>query len=236
MVDSFLGDNPRGIMNQQLENNSPHPPLSARSTGLAALVENARHALSLTCMESTHALVAAVEAKDPHTRAHSHTVAKYAVAIGTKLQLPPAELATLRTAALLHDIGKIGIPDAILTKPGPLTADEKRIVQRHPEAALEIIRGVSFLSAERPLILHHHERYDGTGYPARLKGDEIPLGARIIAIADALDAMLSTRSYKPAYDLPRVRAEITAGSCRQFDPLVARAAFALLNDLESLPD
>lgn len=207
---------------------------------MAGMVENARRALRITCLESTEALVAAVEAKDPFTRAHSHAVARYARAIGRRMELPDAHMHSLYVAGLLHDIGKIGIPDAVLTKPGPLTAEERRIVQRHPRAALEIIGGVGFLRAERPLILHHHERYDGTGYPARLAGEHIPLGARILAIADALDTMLSPRSYKPAYDRARVREEIQRGAGGQFDPQVVRAALALMTDLdagaEQVPD
>ena len=200
---------------------------------LALLVEHARQELRLTCMESTRALVAAVEAKDPHSRLHSHTVSRYAVAIAHRMGLSSSMVQSVGTAALLHDIGKIGIPDAILTKPGPLTAEERRIVERHPEAALEIIGHVSFLAAERPFILHHHERFDGTGYPSKLKGMDIPLGARIIALADALDAMFSTRSYKPAYDMPRVRAEISKASGGQFDPDMAQAALSMLHGATS---
>ena len=151
--------------------------------------------------ESTRAMVAAIDARDPYTRAHSVSVAAYAEAIGRRMGLSGLVLESLRKAALLHDIGKIGVPDAILTKPGPLTADEFNTVKRHPEIAIEILGHLSFLEKQLPLILHHHERYDGRGYPSGLIGDRIPIGARILAVADALDTMFSPRTYKSAYKI-----------------------------------
>jgi len=198
--------------------------------GVSHWMERLRQHLRSTYVESTRALVAAVEAKDPHTRAHSLTVAGYAEGIGKRMQLPARLIETLRVAALLHDVGKIGLPDAILTKPGPLTDAEFDIVKRHPETALEILGHVSFLTDERPLILHHHEHYDGTGYPVGLVGDRIPIGARILATADALDTMFSPRSYKGPYTIDRVRAELTAGAGRQFDPAVADATLRWLSE------
>ena len=189
-----------------------------------------REHLKSTYVESTRALVAAVEAKDPYTQKHSFTVAAYAEAIGKRMKLAPRMVETLRAAALLHDVGKIGVPDAILTKPGPLTEKEFEVIKRHPEIALEILGHVSYLTDERPLILHHHERYDGTGYPDGLAGDRIPIGARILAVADALDTMFAPRSYKEPYPLSRVRAELTAGAGSQFDPQVAEAALGWLDD------
>lgn len=183
-------------------------------------VDRLRLHLRSTYVESTQALVAAVEAKDPYTRTHSQTVATYAEAIAGRMGFPPRMIETLRAAALLHDVGKIGVPDAILTKPGPLTDKEFNIIKRHPETALEILSPVSFLSDERPLILHHHERYDGRGYPSGLGGHDIPIGARILAVADALDTMFSARTYKQAYAINRVQAELRGGADRQFDPAV----------------
>jgi putative nucleotidyltransferase with HDIG domain len=184
--------------------------------------------------ESTRAMVAAIDARDPYTRVHSVSVAAYAEAIGRRTGLSAPVLASLRKAALLHDIGKIGVPDAILTKPGPLTADEYDTVKRHPEIAIEILGHLSFLEEQLPLILHHHERYDGRGYPSGLVGERIPIGARILAVADALDTMFSARSYKPAYKIDQVRAELIAGSGRQFDPAVVQATLALLDEQPSL--
>jgi len=201
--------------------------------GIAHWMRRIRQQLRSTHLQSTRALIAAVEAKDPYTRAHSVTVADYAETIARRMDLPPALVQKVHAAALLHDIGKIGVPDAILTKPGPLTGAEFEVVKRHPRTAFEILEHVSFLADERPMILHHHERYDGAGYPCALAGTEIPVGARVLAVADALDTMLSPRSYKPAFDVEHVRAEIAAGAGRQFDP---HAAAVTLRWLEEAPD
>ncbi len=131
---------------------------------------------------------------------------------------------------MLHDIGKIGVPDAILTKPGRLTDEEFDVIRKHPETALDILGHVSFLTDERPLILHHHEHYDGNGYPHGLGGDRIPIGARVLALADAIDAMFSSRSYKPAYDTARVRSELQHCAGRHFDPDVAEVALGCIDD------
>lgn len=189
-----------------------------------------RQHLRCTYLESIQALVAAVEARDPYTRAHSLTVATYAEAIGRRIGLRGAMLEAVHSAGLLHDVGKLAVPEAILTKPGPLTPDEFELVKRHPTTAMDILRQVSFLNAEKPMILHHHERFDGTGYPSGLVGDRIPIGARVVAFADALDTMLSPRTYKPAYDLPRVRHELAVGSGRQFDPVIVDAATRWLDE------
>lgn len=189
-----------------------------------------RHAWLL---ESTHALVAAVEAKDPFTRDHSVNVAEMAVGIGRRMKLPSRLLTTLRIAALLHDVGKIGVPDAILQKPGPLTDAEFEIIKTHPRQAVRILRPLRLLADARRIILHHHERFDGGGYPQGLRGEQIPIGARILCVADSVDAMLSPRSYKAAYALDRVRDELSRGSGRQFDSRVAAVAMEWLNERES---
>jgi putative nucleotidyltransferase with HDIG domain len=195
--------------------------------------ERLRQHVRSTYVESTRALVAAVEAKDPHTRSHSLTVATYAERIGERMRLHARRIETLRVAALLHDVGKIGVPDAILTKPGPLTDEEFGIIKRHPETALEILGHVSFLTDERPLILHHHERYDGTGYPGGLAADHIPIGARILAVADALDTMFSPRTYKKPYTIDRVTTELRVGAGRQFDPAVTETTLRWLAEAPS---
>ncbi len=202
------------------ETGSPSASCRNVANGVTRWIENLRCHLRSTCTELTQSLVAAVEAKDPYTRSHSQAVADYAVAIGRRMGLSESELQTLRDAALLHDVGKIGVPDAILTKPGPLTREEFDIVKRHPETALEILSPMSYLQDERPLILHHHERWDGTGYPSGLEGEQIPLGARILSVADALDTMLSPRTYKEPFSVGQVRRELLAVSGRQFDPAV----------------
>ena len=189
-----------------------------------------RRGLNSSQSQSMGALVAAVDAKDPYTRVHSLAVAAYSGAVARRMRLPAGAVETIRAAALLHDVGKIGIPDAILAKSGPLTAEEFEIIQRHPELALDILGHLRTLRSERPIILHHHERYDGTGYPAGISGDRIPLGARIVAITDALDTMLSARSYKQPYSIDRIRADFEANAGRQFDPDVVDVTLRWMDD------
>jgi putative nucleotidyltransferase with HDIG domain len=181
-------------------------------------------------LESAQALVAAVEAKDPYTRNHSLNVSGLAVAMGRALRLPPRLLATLRIAAMLHDVGKIGVPDAILQKAGPLSIEEFEIIKTHPRVAVRILSPVRLLADVRRIILHHHERFDGTGYPTGLRAEQIPIGARILSVADAVDAMLSPRSYKSAYPLERVCEELADGAARQFDPVVTGIALECLSE------
>ena len=193
-------------------------------------VARMRQQLTTVYGESTLALVAAAEAKEPFAGEHSLTVARYAEEIGRRMELKRSTIGALRVAAMLHDIGKIGVPDSILAKPGPLSTEEYTVIKRHPRTALKILRHVSFLERELPIILHHHEWFNGTGYPDGLAGEQIPIGARVLAVADAIDAMRSRRAYKPAFDLSRVRAEIERGSAEQFDPAVATTAIAWLNE------
>jgi diguanylate cyclase (GGDEF)-like protein len=198
--------------------------LVAKAGGVNHWARRIREQIRQAYLESTQALVAAVEAKDPFCQRHSMTVSEYAEEIAKRLGIRPALRRTICTAALLHDVGKIGVPDAILTKPGPLTSQEYAVVKRHPETALAILGHISSLESELPLILHHHERHDGKGYPKGLEGGQIPIGASIIAVADAIDAMRSSRSYKRPYDRDHVRRELMTCSGTQFNPEVAKAA------------
>jgi len=197
---------------------------------LGQSVERIRERLQGVDGESTLALIAAVDARDPYTRAHSLNVAVHAEAIARRMGLAAPLVASVRQAALLHDVGKIGVPDAILTKPGRLTEAEFEAVRRHPQVALDILANLSFLGEELAFILHHHERFDGRGYPSGLAGERIPVGARILAVADALDTMFSPRSYKPAYTLDHVRAELISESGRQFDPRIVGVALRWLDE------
>lgn len=175
-------------------------------------------------------LVAAVEAKDHYTEQHSVNVPLYAESIARAMHLAARETEVIKIAALLHDCGKIGVRDAILTKPGPLTAAEFAQVKRHPAIGAEILRSATNLRRELPLVLHHHERYDGTGYPAGLKRDEIPLGARILNVADSLDAMMFPRSYKQPLPPEAAAEELADCSGTQFDPEVAEVALRWLRN------
>jgi len=175
-------------------------------------------------MEFAGALVQAVEAKDPYTRRHSEHVAFYAEHLADHLGLGPQRREAIRIAALLHDIGKIAIPDSVLTKPGRLSPSEFALVRQHPEAGATILAKISLMQAEARLVLHHHESWDGSGYPSGARGEDIPLGARILNIADSIDAMLMHRTYKRAYSVGRMRGELARCAGTQFDPALARAA------------
>lgn len=176
------------------------------------------------------ALSAAVDAKDKYTHHHSETVSKLAIQIGQKLNLPSNELENLRVAALLHDIGKLGMPDKILKKKGPLQLDEWRYVENHPKIGSQILEKVQQLNSVVPTVRHHHERFDGHGYPAGLSGKDIPLLARIIAVADAYDAMVSDRNYRKALAPEQAIEEIVRCSGTQFDPEIVEIFVSLIND------
>jgi putative two-component system response regulator len=182
--------------------------------------------LCQTCMESVMAFVAAVEAKDPFTERHSRRVSLYAGQLAERIHLKPRQMEAIRWAALLHDIGKIGVPDSILTKPGKLTVREYEVIMKHPEIGVQILSRATFLKDALPLILRHHERWDGNGYPDGLAGNAIPLGARILHLADSIDAMLSQRSYKQAISIDELIAELRANWGGQFDPMLTDVAIA----------
>lgn len=162
-----------------------------------------------------------VEAKDPYTRGHSDRVSEYSVLIGTKMGLDENTIHTLKIGGLFHDIGKIGIPDSILLKESKLDNEEYSQIKNHPSIGAHILGDVDMFKDIMPMVLHHHERYDGRGYPSQLEGENIPLIARIAAIADTFDAMTSKRSYRDALPLDVVIAEIEKCSGTQFDPKIA---------------
>ncbi|MDY6794367.1 MAG: GAF domain-containing protein [Actinomycetota bacterium] len=186
----------------------------------AIAIENARlfESLEEIYIEVITALASAIDARDSYTHGHSHRVTEYAVLIAEQLNLAPAEVDIIRNASILHDVGKIGIKEDILKKPGRLTEDERREMEYHPFIGTKILQSVKLLEPVLPLVYHHHERYDGNGYPDGLKGDEIPLGARIISVADAFESMTSDRPYRKALPVEEALAELRHGSSRQFDP------------------
>jgi diguanylate cyclase (GGDEF)-like protein/putative nucleotidyltransferase with HDIG domain len=185
---------------------------------------------STAAMES---LSATVDARDSYTAGHSRRVQQLALAIGRELGLSQAELDLLGHAALFHDIGKLAIPDAILLKPASLTPDEWSLMQRHAEEGARIIDRLGFLNDAVPAIRHHHERFDGTGYPDRIAGEDIPLGARIIHVADALDSMLTTRIYRAARPAAEALQELRSAAGTQFCPRCVNALDRIL-PLEAL--
>jgi diguanylate cyclase (GGDEF)-like protein len=174
-------------------------------------------------MATVAALAAAVDAKDPYTQGHSQRVSRYAAALAKALGLSAPDTARIELAGQLHDVGKIGVPDAILTKPGKLTGDEHLAIQQHPVIGERMLAEVPFLREILPAVRHHHERWDGQGYPDRLPGPEIPPDAAILAVADSFDAMTSSRTYRVALPLAEARRRIIEGSGSQFSPEVVRA-------------
>ncbi|MDD5258586.1 MAG: HD domain-containing protein [bacterium] len=176
-----------------------------------------------TYLETVQALAQAIEASDEYTRGHSDRVTKFAIQIARQLQLGRTFIDTLKIACILHDVGKIGIIKEVLNKPGKLNDAEFDIIKMHPVLGEQIIAPVAFLAPIKPIVRHHHERFDGRGYPDGLKGEIIPYLSRIIAVADTYDAMTSERPYRPALSTEIALAEIRKCSGTQFDPEVVKA-------------
>jgi cyclic di-GMP phosphodiesterase len=174
--------------------------------------------LNSSYQTTLEALATALDTRDSETMGHSLRVAAYTVAVARQMGVGEPELTDMYRGALLHDVGKIGIPDAILRKPSKLTAEEWVEMRKHPEIGYRILQGINFLEGARLIVLSHQERYDGNGYPRGLRGSEIPLGARIFAVVDTLDAMTSDRCYRKALAYDAAREEITKYRGTQFDP------------------
>jgi HD-GYP domain-containing protein (c-di-GMP phosphodiesterase class II) len=195
----------------------------SNTTGLA--IENTR--LQQTLMDAYKntilALAAAVDIKDPYSRGHSQRVMEYSVKAGVALSFSAEEVETLEYAGILHDVGKMNIDASILTKPGPLSPEEWEIMHTHPVAGSELLKSIPFLEKAAELVLCHHERYDGTGYPNGLKNNAIPMGARIIAVADAFDNMTTDRAYRSALPIDAAVKELNECSGSQFCPMSVKA-------------
>ena len=181
--------------------------------------------------EMMEILGAALDARDDETSGHALRVTRYALEIARKLGCSAEQLDGIVQGSFLHDIGKIGIPDAVLLKPGELTPKERAIMQAHVEIGYNLIKRADFMAPAAEIVLTHHERYNGMGYPRGLKCEEIPLGGRIFAVADTLDAMTSDRPYRRALPFRAARDEIIFQSARQFDPAVVRAFLAIPEDV-----
>jgi HD-GYP domain-containing protein (c-di-GMP phosphodiesterase class II) len=179
---------------------------------------------------TVRALSNAVEARDAYTGKHAERVAAYGIELASATGLDIADSPQIEFGFLLHDIGKVGVPDAILFKSSSLTEEEYALVRRHPIIGSEILRDVDFLGEGKLVVRHHHERWDGTGYPDGLRGDSIPLAARVFAVADALDALTTDRPYRPASTFERARAVVRDGAGTQFDPAVVNAYEQISDD------
>lgn len=187
--------------------------------GMVALERSReRHASQESFWDAIEAISGAIDARDGYTHGHSRNVTEYAVAIATRMGLPHREIQTLRASALLHDIGKIGIPDHILNKPANLTPDERVVMESHPEVGYQILLRAPSLQAILPGVRYHHERPDGKGYPCNLSGDALPLQARIMAVADAFDAMTSDRVYRKRMTVEKATGILREGKGTQWDP------------------
>jgi putative nucleotidyltransferase with HDIG domain len=182
--------------------------------------------IEVTYDDTLQALGAALDLRDNETAGHSRRVTRYCLEMARRMGYKGADLKSLERGSYLHDIGKIGIPDSVLLKPGALDANERRVMESHVRIGYKLVNHISFLSDSAELVLCHQERFDGTGYPRGMKGSEIPLGARIFSVADTLDAMTSDRPYRLALPFAEARAEIVHGSGTQFDPNVVAVFLA----------
>jgi putative nucleotidyltransferase with HDIG domain len=186
--------------------------------------------LEKTHFETIMAFSDALEARDQYTAGHSRRVMEYSKSIGQRLRLDKQDIEDLKKSALLHDIGKIGIPDTILKKQGKLTDEEYAIIKSHPETGAVILKNIKSFKHLVPAVFHHHEQYDGEGYPNGIKGKEIPMYARIIAITDTFDAMTSSRSYRNALSFRTALSELERRKGTQFDPEIADIFIEILQE------
>ena len=208
------------VVTEAVGQQSGIPPLPLKAADAMELTSRTRRA----SLDSVQALIRAIEAKDPFTRRHSEHVTHYALGIAEHLEMPLGDLESLCVAALLHDVGKIGVPDRILTKPGALTDREWEHIRRHPVLGADILAKITIFGQEAHVVRHHHERWDGKGYPDGLTGEESPLASRIIMVADSVDAMLMARSYKASYPIEKMLDELRRCAGTQFDPQIAKVA------------
>jgi putative nucleotidyltransferase with HDIG domain len=192
--------------------------VNERTVELRRLLDRLHDASEITL----EALVAALDAREHETQAHSKRVSEYTLYLAREMRVDTAQFDVIRRGAMLHDIGKIGISDTILLKPGKLTEEEWIDMQKHPQIGYWILDGIEALKPASDIVLAHHEKYDGAGYPRKLHGDEIPLGARIFSVADCLDVMTSDRPYRKAMTYEEARTEIAEFSGTQFDPDVVK--------------
>jgi HD domain/GAF domain len=209
---------------------------------LSAFASNAYSRIQLAAQLESHytetmeALVSALEARDPYTQAHAGRIRDVAMGLAIALKLGPEERRAVKLGSILHDVGKIGVPDAILLKPGALTEGEWSIMRSHPAIGARMLQAIDFLRPALPIIRHHHERWDGRGYPDGLSGETIPIGARIVAVCDAYDAMTSDRPYRTELSVEAALKEIASCAGTQFDPDCAALLAEVVGIGEALED
>jgi len=220
-----------------LARNRYHQGLARRVREKTAELTDALRRTADAYNSTLSALVAALDAREHETSDHSQRVVRYTLAIAERMGLQGEDLDQIGRGALLHDIGKIGVPDSILLKAGPLTPAEWVEMRKHPSVGHQILQSIGFLNQAAEIVLAHQERWDGGGYPRKLKGVEIPLGARVFAIADTLDAMTSDRPYRKGVSYQEARAEISRCSGTQFDPACVEAFLSItVEELTALRD
>jgi putative nucleotidyltransferase with HDIG domain len=215
----------------KLDNRKYQTELETLVDARTGQLHNAMRNLERSYDITLEALGDALDLKDAETEGHSKRVTAFTIAIANCMGLTDKQIRVIARGAFLHDIGKMAIPDAILRKPGALTPDEVTIMREHCYRGYQMLRKIPFLADASDIVYAHQERYDGTGYPRGLKGDEIPLGARIFSVADTLDAITSNRPYRPAQSLGAARKEIEVWSGRQFDPQVVKTFLSMPEDI-----
>lgn len=202
--------------------------LAQALNGAASYIQHSEADLDRAYLQFVETMAQALDARDPYTAGHSLRVAEYSYALAQEMGLPDEQSESIRIAAQLHDIGKIGIPDVVLQKPGPLTQEEYGLIKLHPQIGRKILEKVGRFERLLKVVELHHENFDGTGYPYGLKGAVVPIEPRIVHVADSFDAMTSTRSYRSALSLEEAVHEIEKNIGRMFDPAAARAFLRLI--------
>jgi len=205
------------------------------AAGASRELERRRREAQFTFVQTLKVMAETIDLRDPYTAGHSQRVAEYSCKLAAALGMPVRQIDVIESGALLHDIGKIGIPDAVLFKPAVLDSNERKIIGTHPVIGARLLESISSMEDVVPCVLHHHEKVDGTGYPAKLTGDRIPLGARVIAVADAFDAMTTDRPYRRAMTADAAATELARVAGTQLDAAMVAVFCALVARGEIVP-
>jgi putative nucleotidyltransferase with HDIG domain len=233
LTDAVLESERTGKFTPNFPTNSPLPEVNRQAKALNAAARSVLKSqadLDGAYLQFVETMAQALDARDPYTAGHSVRVAEYSHTLAKAMGLSDRDAETIRVAAQLHDMGKIGIPDEVLRKTGRLTAEEYGLIKLHPQIGRKILEKVGRFEALLAVVELHHENHDGSGYPYGLAGHDVPIEARIVHIADSFDAMTSTRSYRPGLSLRAAIAEIQKNAGTQFDPVAAKAFLQLIAD------